>query len=298
MGIPPGKRKMYWPIPRTSQKHLNACVKSVSKTVIPASSDFVKCSPTLAALHVLHEFEEDCDSATKIVVAPLKSELPTDIRVQCIAVYDEPADSYFFGYRDQGSLRVEAEDAPEKLFASESERYSTEIGSSIVTVAPSTLPSTDIRLQRGTVCEQQIDRVVKCNLDFSSLILPQSASSLVASDLAAHEQKSATYGVTASLFYPSSSSFKSFSAHVFVLPFLAAAASVSPTCLEFLECGPSNKRNNARKMLKALRHRKAKAKQKAKTDIAYCALLFKANRHRKAITKLKKFVLALEAAFF
>jgi hypothetical protein len=32
----------------------------------------------------------------------------------------------------------------------------------------------------------------------------------------------------------------------------------------------------------------AKAKQKAKTDIAYCALLFKANRHRKAIAKLKK----------
>ena len=131
-------------------------------------------------------------------------------------------------------------------------------------------------------------RVTLYYLDLSSLILPQSASSLVAFELAAHEQKSATYDVTASLFYPSSSSFKSFSAHVFVLPLLAAASSVSPTCLECPECGPSNKRNNARQMLKALRLRKAKAKQKAKTDIAYCALLFKANRHRKAIAKLKK----------
>jgi hypothetical protein len=184
---------------------------------------------------------------------------------------------------------VEVEGAPEKLFASESEHYSTEIGSIVVTAAPSTFElSTDTRAQRGTVCVMQVDRVVKCNLDLSSPILPQSTSSSVAFELAAREQKSATYGVTASLFYPSSSSFKSFSAHVSVLPFLAAASSVSPTCLECPECGPSNKRNNARQILKALRLRKAKAKQKAKSDIAYCALLFKANRHRKAIAKLKK----------
>ena len=118
-GYPPGKRKMYWPIPKTSQKHLNACVKSASKTVIPASSDFVKCSPTLAALHVLHEFEEDCDSATKISVAPLRFKLSTSIRVHCITVYDEPNNSHFHfvGNFGQGSLRVETEDLPEKLFA-------------------------------------------------------------------------------------------------------------------------------------------------------------------------------------
>jgi len=189
----------------------------------------------------------------------------------------------------EGSLRVEAEGAPEKLFASESECYSTEMGSIVVTAAPSTFEfSTDTQVQSGAVCIKQIDRGVKCNLDFSSLILPQSACSLETYKLATHEQKSATYDVTASLFNPSSSSFKSFSAHVSVLPLLAAASSVSPTCLECPECGPSNKRNNARQMLKALRHWKAKAKQKAKTDIAYCALLFKANRHRKAIAKLKK----------
>jgi hypothetical protein len=206
---------MYWPIPKTSQKHLNTCVKSVSKTVIPASSDFIECSPTLAALHVLHEFEEDCDSATKIVVAPLKSELPTDIRVQGITVYDEPKDPHFVGNCDKGSLRVEVEGAPEKLFASESEHYSTEIGSIVVTAAPSTFElSTDTRAQRGTVCVMQVDRVVKCNLDLSSPILPQSTSSSVAFELAAREQKSATHGVTANLFYPSSSSFETSFAHV------------------------------------------------------------------------------------
>jgi hypothetical protein len=215
---------------------------------------------------------------------------------------------------------VEAEDAPEQLLAFESGRNSKAIGSSmapcektahsavdtgpptakdVVIVAPLTFElSTDTRVQFGTVCKKQIDRVVKYGLDSSPsrLILFRSTFSLVAIDLAAHEQKSATYDVTANLFNPSSSSSKSFFARVLALPVLAAAASVSPTCLECPECGPSkcpecgpsNTRNNARQMLNALRHREAKAKQKAKTVIAYCALLFKANRHRKAKAKLKK----------
>ena len=107
---------------------------------------------------------------------------------------------------------------------------------------------TDPQVQRGTVCDKQFGRVVEFDLVFSSswLNLPQSTFSLVALNLAAHEQKSATHEVTADLFYPSSSSFETSFAHVITLPLLAAAASVSPTCLECPESGPSNNRNNAR----------------------------------------------------
>jgi hypothetical protein len=301
---------MHWPTPRTSQKILNVCVESVSKTVIPASSDSIKCSPTSAAL--FQEFEEVCDAAMKSTASPLKPELSTDIRVQYIAVYNEPKNSHCFGNRDQGSLRVEDEDTPEQRFAFESDRNSAIFGSSmaafektahpsvdtappaakdVVTAAPLTFElSTYTRVQFGPVCEKQIGRVVKYGLDSSSsrLILSQSTFLLAAIDLAAHEQKSATYDVTANHPILSSSSFKSFSARFLALPVLAAAAFVSPTCLECSESGPSKTRNNTRQMPKALRHRKAKAKQKANTDIAYCALLLKANRHRKATAKLKK----------
>ena len=146
----------------------------------------------------------------------------------------------------------------------------------------------DPRVQCGTVCDEQFGSMVEYDLDFSSswLNLPQSTFSLVALNLAAHEQKSATHDVTANLFYPSSSSFETSFAHVITLPLLTAAASVSPTCLECQESGPSKKWSD--QMPKDLWPRKAKAKQKAETDITYCALPFKANRHRKATAKLKK----------
>jgi hypothetical protein len=181
--------------------------------------------------------------------------------------------------------------SPDEWLLGESQGCDAKNAKDVVIVAPLTFElSTDTRVQLGTVRDKQIDSVVKFDLDSSPsrLILSQSTSSLGAFDLAAHEQKFATYDVTANFFNPSSSPFKSFFAHVAVLPLLAAADSVSPTCLECLESGPSKKRNNTCQMPKALRHRKAKAKQKAKTDVAYCALLFKANRHRKATAKLKK----------
>ena len=61
----------------------------------------------------------------------------------------------------------------------------------------------------------------KYELNDSPLKFTSSVStfSLVALDLASDEQKFATYDVTANLFNLSSSSFKSFSAHVSVLPF-------------------------------------------------------------------------------
>jgi hypothetical protein len=81
-----------------------------------------------------------------------------------------------------------------------------------------------------------------------------STFSLVALDLASDEQKFATYDVTANLFNLSSSSFKSFSAHVSVLPLSVAAASASSKPLESSDGAPSKKKNKAR------RNRKAKAK--------------------------------------
>jgi len=93
----------------------------------------------------------------------------------------------------------------------------------------------------------------KYELNDSPLKFTSSVStfSLVALDLASDEQKFATYDVTANLFYLSSSSFKSFSAHVSVLPLSVAAASASSKPLESSDGVPSKKKNKARRNWKA-----------------------------------------------